>query len=89
MALGARKAQLTEMFLVHALRLTMIGVGCGLVVAFALMHLISSLLFEVSPTDPVTYGTVCVGLVGAAMIASYVPTRRVTAVDPVDALRAE
>ncbi len=89
MALGAQKDELTRMFVGHGLRLAMIGVTCGLVVAFALMRLISSLLFEVSPADPVTYGAVCVGLVAAAMLASYVPALRAAAVDPVESLRAE
>ena len=48
-----------------------------------------SLLFEVSPADPVTYITVSAGLILAAMLASYLPARRATRVDPVEALRAE
>ncbi len=89
MALGARREELTRMFVAHGLRLAIIGVACGLVVAFALMRLISSLLFEVSPADPVTYGAVCLGLVAAAMLASYLPALRAAAVDPVQSLRAE
>ncbi len=89
MALGARREELTRMFVGHGLRLAVIGVACGLMVAFALMHLIASLLFEVSPADPVTYGVVCVGLIGAATLASYVPALRAAAVDPVESLRAE
>jgi ABC-type lipoprotein release transport system permease subunit len=49
----------------------------------------SSLLFEVSPVDPLTYGAVAIGLVLAAALASYLPSRRAAAVDPVEALRAE
>ena len=89
MALGAQKQELTRMFVGHGLRLAAVGVACGLLVAFALMRLISSLLFEVSPADPVTYGAVCLGLVAAAMLASYVPALRASAVDPVESLRAE
>jgi ABC-type lipoprotein release transport system permease subunit len=49
----------------------------------------SSLLFEVSPLDPITYAAVPVVLIAAALLASYLPARRATAIDPVDALRAE
>jgi len=53
------------------------------------VRLMSSLLFHVSAVDPVTYGLVCVGLAGTAALASYIPSRRASAVDPVEALRAE
>jgi ABC-type lipoprotein release transport system permease subunit len=58
-------------------------------VAFAVMRLLSSLLFEVSPVDPFTYAAVSLALIAAAMLASYVPALRATAVDPVTALRFE
>ena len=77
------------MFVRHGLLLTGIGVACGLAAAMALTRLMSSLLFEVSPIDPVTYGAVSIGLVTAALLASYLPARRATTIDPVDALRAE
>jgi predicted permease len=89
MALGAEKQVLTGMFVADGLRLTSIGVGFGLVVAFALMRLMTSLLFKVSPVDPLTYGGVCLGLVIAAVLASYIPALRAAAVDPVECLRAE
>jgi len=53
------------------------------------MRLMSSLLFKVTPVDPVTYGAACLGLIATAALASYLPSRRVAAVDPVEALRAE
>jgi ABC-type lipoprotein release transport system permease subunit len=53
------------------------------------MRLIASLLFEVRPIDPLTYAAVSLALVAATALASYVPARRATAVDPIDALRAE
>jgi ABC-type lipoprotein release transport system permease subunit len=53
------------------------------------MRLISSLLFKVSPVDPVTYGAVSIGLVATAWLASYLPSRRAATVDPVESLRAE
>jgi ABC-type lipoprotein release transport system permease subunit len=58
-------------------------------VAIALTRLMGSLLFEVSAMDPLTYGAVCLSLAGAALLASYVPALRATAVNPVTALRAE
>ena len=53
------------------------------------MRLISSLLFEVSPVDPLTYGMVSLTLIAATVLASYVPALRATAVDPIEALRSE
>jgi predicted permease len=88
-ALGARRQELTGMFVRHALWLTGVGVACGLGAAIPLMRLMSSLLFEVKPVDPVTYGAVSVGLVATAVLASYLPSRRAATVDPVEALRAE
>ena len=89
MALGAEQRELTGMFIRHGLLLTGVGVACGLGTAFALMRLMSSLLFKVTPVDPLTYGAACLGLVATAVLASYLPSRRVAAVDPVEALRAE
>jgi predicted permease len=88
-ALGAQNQQLAGMFVRHGLLLTGAGVACGLVAAIALTRMMSSLLFEVSPLDPLTYIAVAVGLVAAAALASYLPSRRAAAVDPVEALRAE
>jgi ABC-type lipoprotein release transport system permease subunit len=53
------------------------------------MRLMSSLLFKVTPVDLLTYGAACLGLIATAVLASYLPSRRVAAVDPVEALRAE
>jgi predicted permease len=89
MALGAQHQTLTGMFVRHGLSLTAIGVACGLVVAIIVMRLMSSLLFKVSPVDPVAYGAASLGLVATAFLASYLPSRRASAVDPVEALRAE
>ncbi len=89
MALGAQRRELTGMFIRHGLLLTGIGVACGVAAALVVMRLMSSLLFHVSPVDPITYGAVSLGLVATAMLASYVPSRRAATVDPVEALRAE
>ena len=88
-ALGAPQTSVRRMFMLDGLLLTAIGVGCGLIAAVALTRLMSSLLFGVSPLDPLTYGVVSVVLAGAAQLATYVPARRATLVEPVDALRAE
>jgi ABC-type antimicrobial peptide transport system permease subunit len=89
MALGAQQNTLTGMFVRHGLILTGIGVACGLVIAFVVMRLMSTLLFKVSPADPVTYAAVSIGLGLTAFLASYLPSRRAATVDPVEALRAE
>ncbi len=89
MALGAQQPTLTGMFVRHGLYLTGIGVACGLVVALFIMRLMSTLLFKVNPTDPLTYAAVSAGLIATAFLASYLPSRRAATLDPVEALRAE
>jgi ABC-type antimicrobial peptide transport system permease subunit len=89
MALGARQDRLKLMFVRSGLLWGGIGAGAGLVAAALLSQLMSALLFEIDPIDPLTYGVVATGLLGAAAVASYVPARRVTRIDPVEALRAE
>ena len=89
MALGAQQQKLTRMFVSHGLSLTGIGVACGLLGAIVSMRLLSSLLFNVSPVDLITYGAACIGLVATAWLACYIPSRRAATVDPVEALRAE
>jgi predicted permease len=88
-ALGAQQGELTGMFVRQGLLLAAIGMGCGLLVAAAAVRLMASLLFHVSPVDPLTYVAVCAGLAAAAALASYVPSRRAAVVDPVEALRSE
>jgi ABC-type antimicrobial peptide transport system permease subunit len=89
MALGAKKSELSWMFVRSALVLTTIGTVIGLGAAAGLMRLMRTLLFGVSPLDPVTFTAVPVVLAMAAVIASYLPARRTAAVNPVEALRAE
>ena len=88
-ALGAQRQAVTRMFVAHGLMLAGAGVAIGLMAAFGVMRLISSLLFEVSPVDPLTYGMVSLTLIAATVLASYVPALRATAVDPIEALRSE
>jgi ABC-type antimicrobial peptide transport system permease subunit len=71
------------------LALAGIGVAIGLGTAAGVSRLMNSLLFGISPLDPLTYAAVPVVLVAAAVLASYMPARRAAAVDPVEALRAE
>jgi predicted permease len=89
MALGARQDRLKLMFVRHGLLWGGIGAAAGLVAAALLSQLMTALLFEINPIDPLTYGVVVIALLGAAAVASYVPARRVTRIDPVEALRAE
>ena len=89
MALGAQTAELTRMFVSHGLLLAAVGIVIGLGTAMILTRLMRTLLFKTSPLDPVTYLAVASGLVLIAMLASYVPARRATTVNPVEALRAE
>ncbi len=88
-ALGAPLGQLRQMFLRYGLVLATVGVICGLAAAAALTRLMASLLFGISRLDPITYVAVSLGLVAAAALASYMPARRATMIDPVEALRAE
>jgi putative ABC transport system permease protein len=88
-ALGAQSATVRRMFLVDGLTLAAIGIAIGVAVAFGLMRLMSTLLFDVSPVDPLTYAVVSLALIAATTLASYVPAVRATTVDPIDALRSE
>jgi predicted permease len=89
LALGEQKGQLKWMFVRSALVLTATGVAIGLAAAAGLMQFIKSLLFGVSPLDPLTYVSVLIILALSAMLASYLPARRAAGVNPVEALRAE
>jgi ABC-type antimicrobial peptide transport system permease subunit len=89
MALGAKKSELAWMFVRSALVLTGIGTALGLVSATALMRLMRTLLFGISPLDPITFAAVPIALIAAAALASYLPARRTASINPVEALRAE
>jgi predicted permease len=88
-ALGAQRNSITTMFVRQGLVLAGCGIGCGLFLALGATRLLKSLLFHVSPVDPATYVLACIALCVAASLASYIPSRRTVAVNPVDALRAE
>ena len=89
LALGAQQAEVRRRFVRHGVILTSVGVAIGVVAAVGVTRLMTSLLFEVSPLDPLTYVAVAVLLVIAAAVASYVPARRASAVQPVEALAAD
>jgi len=87
--LGARTNQVLKLILKDGLVLAALGVVIGLVGAFALTRLMSTLLFEVKPTDAQTFITVSAILIFVALLACFVPARRATKVDPLVALRYE
>src|SRR5580700_3890640 len=88
-ALGARPASILQMVLGQGMLLAVLGVAIGIAGAIALTGLVKSLLFEVPPTDVLTFSGVGLTLVAAAALASYLPARRAAAVDPNVALRAD
>ncbi len=89
LALGAQRSSLRWMFVRSALALTGAGIAIGLAAAAVLAQLMKTLLFGIRPLDPVTFAAVPLVLVVAAVLASYLPTARAAAVNPVDALKAE
>jgi len=89
MALGAARMDVLRLVLGQGLTLTLIGVGAGLISAYALTRLMASLLYGVTATDYLTFGSVSAMLIAVGVAASYVPARRATKVNPTIALRAE
>ena len=87
LALGARPADVVRMVLSKCLTLAFAGGALGLVGGLGVMHSLSGLLYDVSPTDPLTFAVVAVVLTAIAVVACYVPARRAVSVDPIVALR--
>jgi putative ABC transport system permease protein len=88
-ALGARKSNVLKMVIKRGMTLALMGTLVGLGSGFALTRLMSSLLFDVSPTDPFTFVFVSICLLAVALLACYIPARRATKVDPLVALKYE
>ena len=88
-ALGAQLRDVRTLFLRHGLWLTATGIGLGVGAALMLTRAMSTLLFGVGETDPITYLTVSVALAAISLLATYLPARRAARVDPIVALRAE
>jgi putative ABC transport system permease protein len=84
-----RRTRLRRLFLHHGLVLTGAGIAVGIAAALALTRVMSALLVGVSPIDPITYVAVAASLATVALLATYVPARRASRVDPVIALRAD
>lgn len=89
LALGAQLGDVLRLVLSHGLKLTLIGAAIGIAGAYLATRAITSVLYGVSATDPLTFGFVSLLLVGVALVASYVPARRATKVEPLIALRNE
>ncbi len=89
LALGAQRGEVLAMVVKQSMRVILIGLGVGIVVALLVSRVMSKLLFDTPPTDPATLAGVALVLLCVALVASYVPARRVTRVNPLIALRAE
>ncbi len=89
LALGAAGRDVRRQFVRHGVGLAALGIAIGVVAAAAVARLMTSLLYEVEPVDPLTYAAVAIGLIAVAALASYVPARRASAVDPAESLVAE
>jgi ABC-type antimicrobial peptide transport system permease subunit len=89
MALGADAGRVLGEVVGHAARVTAIGVAIGVAAALLMSRVLTSLLFQVNATDPLTYGAIVGVLLAATVVASWIPARRATRVSPMAALRPE
>jgi ABC-type antimicrobial peptide transport system permease subunit len=89
MALGARPGDVLRLVVGQGVVLVVVGLGMGVAGAFTLSRLLSSALYEVSASDPTTFGVVALVLAGVSLFACWLPARRATQVSPMQALRSE
>jgi len=89
LALGAQTSNVLKLILGQGLKLAAVGVALGLLGAIAFTRLLKGLLFGISASDPLTFGLIAALLVGVALLACWIPARRATKVDPLEALRSE
>jgi len=89
LAMGAQREDVLRMILRRAVMLTGAGVGIGLVLAFALAHGVANLMYQVSPNDPVVFGSITATITAIALLSSWLPARRAARIDPMVALRDE
>ena len=89
MAMGAQKSDVLVLVIGRGARLTLAGLGLGLLAALALTRVMGSLLYEVKPSDPITYAAVSGVLLAVGLLACWLPARRATQVDPIESLRYE
>jgi ABC-type antimicrobial peptide transport system permease subunit len=89
LALGAQRGAVLSLVVGQGLRLAGAGIAIGLLLAGVLSRTVESQLFGVAELDPITFGSMALVLLGAAFLASYLPARRATKVDPLHALRYE
>lgn len=87
-AIGAQRSDIMGLVFGQAVRLSLAGIGAGIVAAMMLTRLVSNLLFRVSATDPATFAAIAALFLGVSMLATYVPAWRATRVDPLEAMRA-
>jgi putative ABC transport system permease protein len=88
-ALGAQRRDVLRLIIGNGMRLAIAGIAIGLFGALALMRLLTSLLYEVSATDPAVYAAISLLLIAVALCASYLPARRAAGINPIQALRYE
>ena len=89
MALGADRLDVVRLILKQGMRLTAIGILCGLALSFAATRVLADLLYGIKPADPLTFAVVSLFLAAVAFVSCYFPARRAASIDPMQSLRAE